>query len=84
MTATFIYLKALNWLKRREAKNFPVWGSTTINHPKLRDQLEFTMSEGKPLLIEGIEEEIDPMLDPVLEKNTVKKGYFKHLCILSR
>jgi len=26
------------------------------------------MEEGKTLIIEGIENEVDPMLDPVLEK----------------
>ena len=29
---------------------------------------------GKPLLIENIEEELDPVLDPVLERRVVKKG----------
>ena len=32
------------------------------------------MSFGKPMLIENIEEELDPMLDPVLEKRLIKKG----------
>ena len=32
------------------------------------------MSYGKPMLIENIEEELDPMLDPVLEKRVVRKG----------
>jgi hypothetical protein len=30
--------------------------------------LKFCMEEGKTLVIEGIENEVDPMLDPVLEK----------------
>ena len=32
------------------------------------------MSLGKPLLIENVEEEIDPLLDPILDKAFVKKG----------
>ena len=32
------------------------------------------MAEGKALIIQGIEEEIDPLLDPLLEKALVKKG----------
>lgn len=29
---------------------------------------------GKPLLIENIEEELDPVLDPVLERRVIRKG----------
>lgn len=32
------------------------------------------LSFGKPMLIENIEEELDPVLDPVLERRFVKKG----------
>ena len=32
------------------------------------------MSSGKPLLIENIEEELDPVLDPVLERRIIRKG----------
>ena len=73
--------QALSWLKKREANNFPVWGTTTLSNPKLRDQLEFCLEEGKPLLIEGIVNDVDPMLDPVLEKLITKKGrsYFLQL-----
>jgi len=30
--------------------------------------LKYCMEEGKTLIIENIENEVDPMLDPVLEK----------------
>jgi len=66
--------QALSWLKKREAANFPVWGTTTLSNPKLRDQLEFCMENGSPLLVEGVVKELDPMLDPVLEKNVVSRG----------
>ncbi len=32
------------------------------------------MEEGKTLIIEGIENEVDPMLDPVLEKQIQTRG----------
>jgi dynein heavy chain len=67
--------QALTWLKQREAANFPAWGTTNVASPNLRDQLEFCMENGKPLLIEGVVKDVSPMLDPVLEKNLVKKGH---------
>merc|ERR1719399_2425862 len=32
------------------------------------------MSDGKSLIIIGVEDEIDPMMDPVMEKQFIKKG----------
>jgi dynein heavy chain len=40
-----------------------------MNHPKFKDNfLKYCMEEGKTLIIESIENEVDPILDPVLEK----------------
>ena len=39
-----------------------------------RFNLEDAISFGKPLLIENIEEEVDPLMDPILEKAIVKQG----------
>ncbi|TYZ61675.1 hypothetical protein PybrP1_000691 [[Pythium] brassicae (nom. inval.)] len=57
-----------------EAERVPSYGTTTLNHPKLKDQLEFCMGEGRALVVTGVEEEIDPMLDPVLERQVIVKG----------
>jgi len=32
------------------------------------------MEEGKTIIIQGIENEVDPIIDPVLEKQIIKKG----------
>lgn len=45
-----------------------------LSDPKLKDKLEFCMGDGKSLVIVGVEDEIDPMLDPVMEKEMIKKG----------
>jgi dynein heavy chain len=36
--------------------------------------LKFCLENGKVLVIENIENEVDSMLDPVLEKQIIKKG----------
>ena len=34
-------------------------------------KLEIAINFGKPVLFEAIDEDIDPMIDPVLEKNII-------------
>lgn len=69
--------QALNWIMNKESKNLPSWNGqnvVTLSDPKLKDKLEFCMGDGKSMIIVGVEDEIDPMLDPVLEKQIIKKG----------
>jgi dynein heavy chain, axonemal len=47
---------------------------TTLNAKVFRQRLEDAISLGRPLLIEDIDEELDPTLDHVLEKNYLKLG----------
>ena len=41
---------------------------------KFRDGLTKAVENGEVMILEGIEEEIDPILDPILEKQLIKKG----------
>ena len=66
--------QALSWIKNKEASNVPVWGQVLLTDTKLKDKLEMCMYDGLALIIVGVEEEIDPMLDPVLEKQLITKG----------
>lgn len=60
------------WLmKREDANGLKV---TTLTDKMFRNHLEDCLSFGKPLLIENIEEDLDPLLDPVLEKRIIRKG----------
>merc|ERR1719267_270935 len=69
--------QANRWIKSREkariAEN-PGMCITTLSNKQLKDQIEFTMGEGLCLLIENVENDVDPMLDPVMDKAIIKKG----------
>lgn len=47
---------------------------TTLSHRFFRNYMEDAISQGMPLLIEDIGEELDPALDNILEKNLIKMG----------
>lgn len=41
---------------------------------KFRDGLTKCVEDGMVFILEGIQNTVDPILDPVLEKNFIKKG----------
>lgn len=55
-----------NWLKKRGEKRGIV--VTNLNHRMFRQHLEDSLQMGNPLLIEDVGNDLDPMLDPILEK----------------
>jgi dynein heavy chain len=61
-----------SWLLSREAKNG--LRVTQLNDKHFRNILEECLAFGKTMLIENIEEELDPVLDPVLERRYIRKG----------
>jgi dynein heavy chain len=65
-------MQAVNWIKAKEAKNpFEI---LTFNMGDFIKRLEIAIKFGKSVLFEAIDEELDPMIDPVLEKNIVKEA----------
>jgi dynein heavy chain len=66
--------QAITWIKKREPDLLEKDCIFTLNHPSLKDVLKFPLMEGYPVLIESIENEVDPLLDPILEKQIIVKG----------
>jgi dynein heavy chain len=64
--------QGLQWLKQRETVNG--LKVTQLIDKKFRNVLEDAMSYGAPLVIENVEEELDPIIDPVLDKQVQRKG----------
>ena len=70
--------QGLNWLKSRYTETVIV---TQFTDKKFTDQLRQQLQEGKCLIIENCVEEIDPMIDPVLDKQIVKSGRMQSIMI---
>jgi len=64
--------QANTWIKNRENPNGLI--TCGLSDKRFRQHLEGTMSDGLPLLIQHIEEEVDPVLDPVLNKLVIRTG----------
>lgn len=69
--------QAIKWIKKREPLLLEKDSILTLNNPNLKDRLKMPLDEGWPVLIESIENEVDPMLDPILEKQIIVKGRAK-------
>eukprot|EP00965_Chrysotila_dentata_P068991 2279687-Pleurochrysis_carterae.AAC.1 len=64
--------QGLGWIKSREGKNS--LKITNLLEKRFRNVLEDAMAFGNPLMIENVIEDIDPVLDPVFNKEIQRKG----------
>jgi len=74
--------QGLTWIKEREPLMKQYDTVITLNVPNLRDAMKMPLENGYPVLIESVENEVDPLLDPVLEKQYITKGGRKKTIIL--
>lgn len=70
-------MQAVSWIKAKEAKhNMKL---LTFNQSDYMKQLEMALRFGNPVLFENISTEIDPLLDPILEKNIINKAGVQYI-----
>ena len=73
--------QAVSWIKRKEPEIVERDFVYTLTNPNLKDRLKIPLQDGMPVMIENIENEVDPMLDPLLEKQFTVKGRQKFINI---
>ena len=68
-------MQAIKWIKNKEAQakknNFVILAFSMSDYIK---KLEIALGFGQSILFENIDTELDPMIDPILEKNIVNKA----------
>jgi dynein heavy chain, axonemal len=73
-------MQAVGWIKTKESKNNNL-KILSFNQADFMKQLEMAVEYGASVLFEGIDEELDPMIDPVIEKNVAVQAGVKYVKI---
>jgi dynein heavy chain len=64
----------MSWIRQREEEMLARGWIFSMTNPNLKDLIKIPLQDGGAVMIENIENEVDPMLDPLLEKQFIKKG----------
>lgn len=79
--SSFCVPQARNWIREKEGKELHV---TTFNDPDFAKKLEIAIMMGQAFLFENVDEELDPLIDPILEKNVVVKAGQKSITLADK
>lgn len=64
-------LQGVKWIKQKYGESLVV---LRLGQKGAMDELEKSITTGRIVLLENIEENLDPVLDPLLGRNLIKKG----------
>ncbi|XP_076032504.1 dynein heavy chain at 93AB [Oratosquilla oratoria] len=64
-------LQGIKWIKARYGEHLVV---LRLNQKNCLDALESSITRGQTVLLENLPENLDPVLDPLIGKNLIKKG----------
>lgn len=66
-------MQALKWIKEKETRTKKLTVQT-FNDSDFIKYLELCIQFGNPFLFEGVDEDVDPIVNPILEKNLITSG----------
>lgn len=64
-------LQGVKWIKQKYGEKLII---TRLGQKKMLEQLENALTNGFVVLLENIGEFLDPVLDPLIARNLIKKG----------
>ncbi|CAD7974700.1 unnamed protein product [Amoebophrya sp. A25] len=65
-------MQGILWIKNKEASNN--LQVTRMGHPKMVNTFEVSLDTGKSVIIENMGEGVDAVLQPVIARNTIRRG----------
>ena len=72
--------QALKWLTSQEASRLPVYGTMDRSHPKLREQLQFAVGQGRAVIVTGVDDSnLDDHLMAIMRRNVVIHGTLRRI-----
>lgn len=74
-------MQAVKWIKNKESGGEKELRVRTFNDGDFMRLLEIAIQFGNPFIFESVGEELDPVIDPILEKNIVMNGEMKSIMI---